>query len=647
MNPRNTRSTLTIIAGVALIALSLPAASAWAVEITSNNRDAPLVPETFELGEGPVSLAVANGDVRLTEDAEGGVAVLGGTLTLAEGVEVSGPVAVVGGALVRDGGARARGDVLELPGEWLASAVKAFYGVNGDVTPEPGSVYREAEKYTVEPDAVVNGDLVVAWGDVVVEGVVEGSILALGSSVTLTDSAEVRGGILQVTSEAAEPLQIDARAVVRGAKLRLPRPVHAGSAPPLASAKAAESEALTPTAEAPEGTAESESPASEPAANVSYRQRSLGPIMGGSATIVSGEEVEEVVVFGGRATIEEGARAGDVVIWGGEATIDGEVAGDLVIMGGRASLGPRAVVSGDAVVMGGEIKGAEGARIDGDGVVLGGRIDVPGVQATEGMVDPFGPGKVTVHRHPAIGWTHGALSRLVSGLVMFLLSFGLVLLVTGAWPERVESISSFARWNLGRCLGTGLLGVGVAALITLVFSLITCLIGALLAVPLMFAILWLAHIIGAAGIAALVGNVLLSKTKLSAATLVGEVAAGALAIGLVKWVGASLPFVGALVSIAMLGLWLVELGAVIETRWGVDAGGGGRPWPAGRHRNHRPSPATPSAWPPREDPFDDEWIRDAAGGGSEAAPPPTERQDDAPVAPDAADDPDAGEDGRE
>ena len=59
---------------------------------------------------------MANGDVRLTEDAEGGVAVLGGTLTLAEGVEVSGPVAVVGGALVRDGGARARGDVLELPG---------------------------------------------------------------------------------------------------------------------------------------------------------------------------------------------------------------------------------------------------------------------------------------------------------------------------------------------------------------------------------------------------------------------------------------------------------------------------------------------------------------------------------------------------
>ena len=138
--------------------------------------------------------------------------------------------------------------------------------------------------------------------------------------------------------------------------------------------------------------------------------------------------------------------------------------------------------------------------------------------------------------------------------------------MTGAWPERVESISSFARWNLGRCLGTGLLGVGVAALVTLVFSLITCLIGALLAVPLMFTILWLAHIIGAAGIAALVGNAVLRKTKLSAATLVGEVAAGALAIGLVKWVGTSLPVVGTLVSIAMLGLWLVELGAVIETR---------------------------------------------------------------------------------
>ena len=639
MNRRSTRSPLTLIAGVALIALSLPAASAWAVEITSSNRGALLAPGVFELEEGPVALAVANGDVRLTEDAEGGVAVLGGTLTLAKGVEVGGPVAVVGGAFVRDGGARARGDVLELPGEWLASAVKAFYGVNGDVTPEPGSVYREAVKYTVEPDAVVKGDLVVTWGDVVVEGVVEGSILALGSSVTLTDSAEVRGGILQVTSEAAEPLRIEPGAVVRGAKLRLPRPVHAGSAPPLASAKGAESEALPPTAEATEGTSESESPAVEPAADGSYRQRSLAPIMGSSATISSGEEVEQVMVFGGRATLEEGARAGDVVIWGGEAIIDGEVAGDLVIMGGRASLGSKAVVRGDAVVMGGEIKGAEGARIDGERVVFGGRIDVPGVQATEGTVDPFSPGKVTVRSHPAIGWARGVISEFVSGLVMLLLSFGLVLLVTGAWPERVESISSFARWNLGRCLGIGLLGVGVAALVTLVFSLITCLIGALLAVPLMFTILWLAHIIGAAGIAALVGNAVLRKTKLSAATLVGEVAAGALAIGLVKWVGTSLPVVGTLVSIAMLGLWLVELGAVIETRWGADPGGGGRPWPARWSRNHRPSPAAPSAWPPAEDPFDDEWIREAAPGGSEASPPPVERSDDAPVDADPMDGP--------
>ena len=88
MNRRSTRSPLTLIAGVALIALSLPAASAWAVEITSSNRSALLAPGVFEQEEGPVALAVANGDVRLTEDAEGGVAVLGGTLTLAKGVEV-------------------------------------------------------------------------------------------------------------------------------------------------------------------------------------------------------------------------------------------------------------------------------------------------------------------------------------------------------------------------------------------------------------------------------------------------------------------------------------------------------------------------------------------------------------------------------
>jgi len=106
-----------------------------------------------------------------------------------------------------------------------------------------------------------------------------------------------------VTSEAAEPLRIEPGAVVRGAKLRLPRPVHAGSAPPLASAKGAESEALPPTAEATEGTSESESPAVEPAADGSYRQRSLAPIMGSSATISSGEEVEQVMVFGGRSTL--------------------------------------------------------------------------------------------------------------------------------------------------------------------------------------------------------------------------------------------------------------------------------------------------------------------------------------------------------
>ena len=85
----------------------------------------------------------------------------------------------------------------------------------------------------------------------------------------------------------------------------------------------------------------------------------------------------EVVRFGSDYTLTAGESVDELVVFAASAAIRGAVEGDAVVIGGSAELAGTGSVEGDFVVIGGGATVAPGASVDGDLVVIGGTVEAP------------------------------------------------------------------------------------------------------------------------------------------------------------------------------------------------------------------------------------------------------------------------------
>lgn len=553
-------------------------------------------------------LAVAAGTVTVTGDYDAGMVVLAGDVKIGKDAKVTGPITVVGGSVDRAPGARVEKDIAELRDPWVRDAVGAFYGVNTSPVKAPkGSEYIRGRDRAVGREEVVKGTVVIAWGALTVEGRIEGSVVALGSTVHLGAAAEVMGVIVQVTTESNEALDRPDSAVVRGRVVTVAKPPLAASAPPAESAAAEAPEARkAPTLAEAGGSARAEVPESE------LTTVRSGWVVGGNVLVHRGERAVDLSIAGGNVSVEEGGLvSGDVDIYGGNLDLRGRLTGDANVYGGSVRVGETGVVGGDVTCYGGSIVLGDGAKVRGEVASFGGSVNAdPGADAR--IAEPGAPPDVEHMVRPVTDIVR-AFQRL--GHVVFgsLFLFGLTLLVATAWPTRVRVVSDCIKLNAGRALSTGvgvLLGI---SFIAVVFTLATCFIGGFVAVPIVAVSFGLAYTLGWAAVAGVVGGVALRRNRLAVTPLLGYVAAGAGVLAAGKVACTVLPFLQAPLHLGFMALAVIGIGAVFETHWGTQEPGEEsllRQWAAGRARKRGRrrawsfSNGTPPAPPP---PDEDDW----------------------------------------
>ncbi len=285
-----------------------------------------------------------------------------------------------------------------------------------------------------------------------------------------------------------------------------------------------------------------------------------------SSIHLSESESGDIVRFGEDITIEEGEVInGDVVAIGGDIRIAGTVAGDVVAVGGDVIAESTAVIRGDAVSIGGRVTKEPGAQLRGS------RIGTPFPPkflfrwGTKGWIPPH-------PYHPR--FTPGAGFTLVLFFVFLCLS----LLITLFLPNHIKRINASIE---GGFLKAGLVGLLVDILILPVFVMLCItIIGipvALLVEPI---VLFVALILGFAGIGFFLGEKINQTTSLTLSSPLTKVLVGGIIIEL-------LPFLAILVGIGggifgpislvlhivgwltlYLG-WTVGFGAVFLTRFGT------------------------------------------------------------------------------
>ena len=276
-------------------------------------------------------------------------------------------------------------------------------------------------------------------------------------------------------------------------------------------------------------------------------------VMGRSIVIEKGETArDDVVAVGGNVRIDGRARR-DVVVIGGRLEINGVVDRSVSCVGGTLVLGPGAHIGGDVVLVGGRLIRDDSARIDGEFVNVS--IGFP-------LQEWLGP----MHW----GWdgwwgfTPFAWIARTTQLFYWLL---LALLTVAVVGDRVSSASHAISREPLRIWLIGVVGWFALLFAFCIFVLLSFLI---IGIPFLVGLIfmcWLAYIFGTVAVFQSIGSRVMNMAGRPEASQIAIVLAGALAMGIVRYV----PGFGFLIwtfIVIPLGL-----GTVFSTRFGT-----GRPW---------------------------------------------------------------------
>ena len=219
--------------------------------------------------------------------------------------------------------------------------------------------------------------------------------------------------------------------------------------------------------------------------------------IGGDYTVLAGEHVEQVVVLSGAATIH-GAVDDDVVVVLGTATLagTGRVGGDLVVVTGSARIEPGAVVDGDVVVVGGGLDAQPDFMAGGEQVVIG-----PfGLAERFAAAGPWFRKALLWGRPlaPDLPWTWG----LLAAIALLYFAIGIVF-------ER--PVRTCAQALVDKPLTTGLAGVLVLLVIGPACVVLAVSVIGLALVPLLFAAVFVAGLIGRVGAVRWIGGLVAAE----------------------------------------------------------------------------------------------------------------------------------------
>lgn len=261
-----------------------------------------------------------------------------------------------------------------------------------------------------------------------------------------------------------------------------------------------------------------------------------------------------------------GAVGGNVIATKGKIFVTGTVKGDIDLSCGRVVLGPRSRVDGRVRVEEGAVEVREGAAVTS--VFVEKELSEDEIEAlfreSGGVFKRnfrrplFRFGKYWKNlKPPFLSWPGPAVfaGNILNALLLLALS-----LITGAlFPRHVQVVEEALAGKPGPAFGWGLLGL------VLVLPLAILLFISIIGIPLIlveFLLLAVAGILGATALARFIGSKIINRALEKEANLLGEIALGALVIGLLGL----LPVFGGLLFCL---LFIFTLGASLLTRFGT------------------------------------------------------------------------------
>ncbi len=281
-----------------------------------------------------------------------------------------------------------------------------------------------------------------------------------------------------------------------------------------------------------------------------------------------------------------GTVSGNVTSKGGNVVITGVVNGDVSLEQGVVEVGPQGVVNGRISVARGLVKTSD-TSIVGQ-VVINEELTINELQEAESdpgysfegvdeeriesifnrfersLDNTFERFRFMPHVMRSRDWDLAPFPRLgpygniARGIINMLIMFALAALIYTLFPNQVKTTGQAVASKSGPVIGWGLL-VAILAIPLMVVLAIT-----LIGIPLIIVeiiVLAVAALFGYTGIALLVGEKILGSATSRSFSPLGAVAIGVLILGLV----AMIPFIGWLVS---LSLFVLAVGATLLTRFG-------------------------------------------------------------------------------
>jgi hypothetical protein len=266
-------------------------------------------------------------------------------------------------------------------------------------------------------------------------------------------------------------------------------------------------------------------------------------VIHGDVVVHADQPARDIVALRGSVKVEAGGEVRDVVaVLGGVVLEPGAHAREVVAIGGDVRLGAGAQIDHDVVSVGGEIVRDAGAEIGGEEVNVG----IPALSSLAGLAGS----KMLFGRQPNPVFT------VAQTLAKFLVYFALGLLALALFPRRVDAVSASFTTHPWKSVFTGLLGVVVLPLLTIL------LVATIIGIPLVAVLGLLVLAAGVLGFTALAFHIGRSlPLELKRGTNALQLAIGTAIVVLVT----AIPFLGGMAWVAAA---LLVFGAALRSRLG-------------------------------------------------------------------------------
>jgi len=232
-------------------------------------------------------------------------------------------------------------------------------------------------------------------------------------------------------------------------------------------------------------------------------------------------EANNIIKIGSDVTIEAQQRINNVIVVGGQITVNGLVEGNVIAAVGSIVLTNKAVVRGNVVCVGGVIAKGNGSQVYGD--------------ITEINSSNISSAIVSFLSGDWEGWPF--IVNFIY-LCFFAVIFIIALLMAILIPRPLIAIADMIQTNKTKSFFWGFFATLMIP--PFFFLLIISIIGITL-IPLIFASLLLAFVLGFIGVSALIGNFILTKIfRKHKKSLVQETILGLILLWSIGW----LPYIG-------------------------------------------------------------------------------------------------------